>query len=254
LDRCRKYFTMNKYNLIAFSLLFSLSISEFSAQNQTDSKGKKQGVWVKYAADGKTPLYKGTFKDGKPTGKFFYFYPNGETSSILEHVGGGKAKCRMYHENGNVMAVGNYLNQQKDSTWWYFNSSKMVLNQENYANGQKEGYFLQYLPSYSKTPQIIEEKFFRNGKEEGAWKQYYKNGQVKLAATYKLGLLAGKCTWYSASGTVELVGYYKDGLKNGWWKEKVVDGEVKKYYFRDSELTGERLEKHLEIVKKNQTK
>lgn len=219
-------------------------------QNVTDSQGRKQGEWIKRSDDGKRVIYKGTFKNDKPVGKFFYYYPQGNVSTVLEHLGEGKSKCRMYHSNGSIMAVGNYIDQKKDSTWWYFNDKKIILKQENYKNGVLDGAHINYFPLNEKKPRIAEEVYYRNGRKEGPWKQYFLSGKIKAICTYKMGLRQGKIIYYFESGEKDVEGYYKDGLKNGYWTFTNEEGDKEKhYYLRDKEIKGEELEKHLQSLK-----
>ncbi|HRE96460.1 MAG TPA: hypothetical protein PK637_06835, partial [Flavobacteriales bacterium] len=63
-----------------FLVLFFLLIGTAWSQqiNQTDAKGKKQGMWdVKYP-NSQVSKYKGTYKDGKPQGEFIHFYESGK--------------------------------------------------------------------------------------------------------------------------------------------------------------------------------
>ena len=65
--------------------------------NETDSKGRKQGKWVKYHEGSKKKRYVGTFKDDLPTGKFTYYYLTGEVSAVTEFQSDNKtAYTRMY--------------------------------------------------------------------------------------------------------------------------------------------------------------
>ena len=90
--------------------------------------------------DNSSIRYKGQFKDGTPIGKFTYYYPTGEASSTMDFSKeGAKAVCKMYHKNGSIMALGNYINRQKDSTWGFFNDRKQVLRQETYKNDLLHG-------------------------------------------------------------------------------------------------------------------
>ena len=46
------------------------------AQNKMDSQGRRQGKWVKVDKNDRK-VYEGTFKDGKETGTFTYYYGDG---------------------------------------------------------------------------------------------------------------------------------------------------------------------------------
>jgi len=241
---------MKKTTSILLTLAFiAFSLVSFS-QNKTDANGNKQGKWVKKNDKG-TVLYVGEFKNDKPIGKFVYYYPSGKASTVLNYQNESTAKCKMYHKSGNLMAVGRYVNQKKDSTWWYFNDYKQVLSQETYANGELDGYTLKYYASNSKNPQVLEQKLYADGKANGPWKQFYSNGDLKMEGFFKNGLQQGKCTWKNPGGTIDNIGYYKNGKKHGWWRQYDDEREIisEAYYWNGSELKGKVLEDHLKIMK-----
>ena len=63
---------MNKVSLLLIWCVSFLS----SAQNITDAKGQKQGVWTKTYPNSSGIQYKGQFKNNKTVGTFTYFYPS----------------------------------------------------------------------------------------------------------------------------------------------------------------------------------
>ena len=71
-----------KIKVMFFSILFSLSLV---AQNQIDSNGKKQGPWKKTHPKSTAIMYEGQFKDDKPVGTFFYYYPSKSKQAIIVH-------------------------------------------------------------------------------------------------------------------------------------------------------------------------
>lgn len=242
---------MKFYLLLILSLCFSFALL---AQNKTDSKGK-QGSWVANYDDGSTVRYKGQFKDGKPIGKFTYYYPTGEASSVMAFSEkGAKASCKMYHKNGELMALGNYIQRKKDSTWWFFNDHKQVLRQETYKNDLLHGESVVYFPANPKEEKVLKSEVtnYENGVYHGEWTQYFKkNGKVKAYGIYKYGYFDGQVKYYYPNGKVQTSGWYKHNVKNGFWKTFDPEGDVdtKTYYYNDKVLEGEKLEKHLAKIK-----
>ena len=119
-----------------FLLFFLLIFSFFcSAQNinQIDSKGKKQGLWKKTYDNGNI-RYKGNFIDDKADGIFYYYYKSGELQLEKEFFHSGSAAATyVYYKNGNLKASGLYVNEQKDSTWNYYNRDSVIILQEIYS-------------------------------------------------------------------------------------------------------------------------
>lgn len=241
---------MKFYLLIILSFCFTLALV---AQNKTDSKGK-QGPWVTKFDDGISTRYKGQFKDGKPVGKFTYYYPTGEASSVMDFSEKEeKASCKMYHKNGELMAMGNYIDRKKDSTWWFFNDRKEVLRQENYKNDSLHGESVVYFPANPKEEKIIKSEVtnYENGVYHGEWTQYFKTGKIKAQGVYKNGYFDGQVKYYYPSGVVQTSGWYKHAVRNGYWKTFDPDGDLdtKTYYYNDRVLEGEKLEKYLERIR-----
>ena len=55
-----------------------------------------------------------------------------------------------------------------------------------------------------------------------------------------------------ASGKVEIEGYYKHAVKNGYWKYYENDGELRRkvYYRNGTVIEGDALDKYLENLRK----
>ena len=89
---------METLKLIFFVFLVNLSL--LAQPNQTDSKGRKQGVWQKTYPKSEVLQYKGQFRDDKPVGTFEYFYPGGQLKATIEHHPNGRlARANYYFEN-----------------------------------------------------------------------------------------------------------------------------------------------------------
>ena len=54
---------------------------------------------------------------------------------------------------------------------------------------------------------------FKNGKRDGSWVSYHKNGQLWSKGTYKNGELDGPRVSYYDNGQLDFKGTYKDGEK-----------------------------------------
>ena len=70
---------------------------------------------------------------------------------------------------------------------------------------------------YSDTGQIEYLGEIRNGKLEGVWTWWYKNGQIKSEIHYKDNEFAGKWTWWFENGQIGVERNYKDGKLEGVW-------------------------------------
>lgn len=96
-------------------------------------------------------------------------------------------------------------------------------------------------------------EFYKNGKPDGKWLTFYKDGSLKSIENWKNGLLNGKHIIY-ANGEVKIVEYrYENGHENGLYilnhgnGKPYIVGEfskgapsgVWKYYDKNGNLTGQ---------------
>jgi antitoxin component YwqK of YwqJK toxin-antitoxin module len=65
-----------------------------------------------------------------------------------------------------------------------------------------------------------------NGKRDGKWTDYYKNGQIAREVYYKNGLIDGLVTWYYDNKIVALKSSYIEGKRNGIWKSYSQEGKL----------------------------
>ncbi|HTL80986.1 MAG TPA: hypothetical protein VL651_04750 [Bacteroidia bacterium] len=200
--------------------------------NLTDASGKKQGAWKKLDTAG-TVVYVGQFKDNKPIGVFKYFDTDGRIMSELDFgKGGTTAYCKMYSVTGKVIAKGKYVNQLKDSVWNFYTDDGLKLSVESYKAGVKDGKSTTYFPG---TDTIASVTTFVNGKEEGAYAEYYLDGKKKEVANYLHGNLEGTATWYFDDGTINILGAYHNSVKNGKWTYYWINDTNGKYEVKGTE-------------------
>lgn len=217
----RRFFTIA---LMFVSVAAFAQVPDGMYPNTTDAAGKKQGAWKKLDEKG-TCIYVGQFKDDKPYGLFTYFDVEGKKMTEMNFSkDGAVAYAKMYYVNGKLQAEGKYINQKKDSIWNFYNQDGLFLSTETWLNGKKEGKVVVYHPG---TKQEASVTMFKNGVEEGAYIEYYLDGQKKMTATYVAGNLEGTATWYFADGRINIIGAYQHAVKHGKWTYYNADGSVK---------------------------
>jgi len=218
---------IRSFSLILFTIFFQALMAQDTI-NITDNHGLKQGFWRKSDTAGQT-VYQGRFKDGKPTGEFRYFYPNGKLKTIAVVSDNGKrAVTTSYFTNGRKMAAGNYLNEKKDSIWQFFSESNGTLvSEERYNNGLIEGTSKVFYPDGGSS----EMHYYKKGIRDGLWEQYYTDGMLKLRGAYKGGEKQGQFKTFFNSGQVMISGQYITGHQDGTWIYYTEKGEISKREF-----------------------
>ncbi len=232
-------------------LFIIFSGANFYAQNVTDAKGKKQGVWSKTYPGSKVYQYKGQFKDDKPVGTFTYYYPSTKVKAIIKHdAGTNRSVGYFYHENTKLMSAGIYRDLKKDSIWLNFVPSGRLSTSETFKNDSLNGKTtVYYVPEETGeiSNRISGTKFYVAGKLDGEYLEFFENGTVKIKGSYSADKKIGIWYYYHPNGKKMMLDRFKNGVKHGWafgYDEKELEiGRV--YYYYGRRLEGKELEHQL---------
>jgi|TARA_B100000809_G_C14876319_1_gene437473 antitoxin component YwqK of YwqJK toxin-antitoxin module len=93
-------------------------------------------------------------------------------------------------------------------------------------DGKKEGKWISWYKNGNKEG----EGTFKDGKEDGLWTYWWKNGKKESEGTFKDGKKDGKWTDWYENGQKKEEETYKDGVKNGLFTDWYENG--KKYITR----------------------
>ncbi len=181
---------------IGTTIIIFLFSTQLLAQT-LDANKQKQGYWKKKDEKTNKLIYEGMFKDDKPQGVFKYYYPNDSLKAIMNFKKDGKiAYSTLFHPNGKKMAIGKYIDEQKDSVWVYFDETGVLISKETMTMGKKNGTMYVYFPDGV----ISEEKNYKLDVQHGPFKQYYDKTLLKGEGTYVNGQLDGKNAFYYPNG------------------------------------------------------
>jgi antitoxin component YwqK of YwqJK toxin-antitoxin module len=230
--------------LIACLLAISLCASSQNETtiNKTDTRGKKQGPWIKKYPD-EIIMYDGYFKDDHPVGEFKRYFENQSLKSILIYSDDGrKSVATFYHPNGNVSIKGTYLDQMKDGKWQFFSAftNGFMICEEYYSENLRNGPSRKFYPDST----VAEKLNYINNIKQGEWTQYYPSGVISMKSNYKDGKINGKFEVWYENGTLEFSGQYKDDNRDGLWTIYKNDGTVK---YQLEYLAGITNDRHMDI-------
>lgn len=181
------------------------------AQNKMDSQGRRQGKWVKVDKNDRK-VYEGTFKDGKETGTFTYYYGDGSVRMKNTFLVDGKyCQHEAYSKDGKLMATGFYSQKNRDSVWNIYSEKGHLIKSVSYKLGTKTGKSV----LFSEKGDTIEIQYWNDDKKHGYWYRKLPNGY--LVGNYADNQLNGKYEDY-VNGKIATEGNYADGLKTGQWK------------------------------------
>lgn len=214
---------MKRHILVAAFLLFAMTAAFAQDYNRTDSKGRRQGLWMGYHPNGQK-RYEGQFKNDKPKGLFNYYDEKGNLQATNTFDKSGvKASNKTYSPEGTLVAEGNYVNQKKDGEWRYYDKAGKLILVEDNKNGQVEGWSRIYNPE---TGTLAEETQFVNGLPNGVCKKYRENGLLMMECNYSNGKLDGPSKTYYPNTSLKEEGNYCQGEKCGQWKTYNEDGDM----------------------------
>jgi antitoxin component YwqK of YwqJK toxin-antitoxin module len=203
-----------------------------SSLNITDSKGLKQGHWIKKYPN-QSVMYEGFFENDHPVGEFKRYNEDKTLKSVLIYSKDGKeAVATTYHPNGYISSKGKYINQMKEGKWQFFSSiyEGYLICEEYYSKNLKNGPSLKFYRDST----VAEKVNYINNVRQGEWIQYYPNGAICLKSNYLNGKIHGLFLVMFENGTVELSGQYKNELRDGTWLIYNKNGTLKyKMEYRD---------------------
>lgn len=206
--------------------------------NQTDSRGRKQGHWIKRYPD-ETILYEGFFRDDHPVGEFRRYFKDKTLNSVLQfNTSGTEAVAVIYHPNGNIASKGKYVNQKKEGKWQFFSALTVnyLISEEIYADNMRNGLSVKYFPDST----VAERVSYVNDVKHGSWTRYYPDGSILLKTNYVNGKIEGKFEVWFDDGKIEYSGQYKNDARDGLWIIYNTDGSIKyKIEYRDG-ITNDR--------------
>ncbi len=200
-------------HLLALLLLLSVGTLGLHAQNQIDKNGLKQGYWMRADKNG-AKIYEGTFVDGKETGTFTYYYPNGTVRMRNTYSTPGKhCKHEAYDEKGNMLATGFYNQKNRDGEWKFYNEQGKLVKEASYRMGIKQGLHI----IYTSNGDTAEVTTWRDNRRNGRWwKRVGEHGYI--TGTYVNGGLEGCLLEYDDNGQMTREGHYRHGDKEGSYR------------------------------------
>jgi antitoxin component YwqK of YwqJK toxin-antitoxin module len=183
------------------------------------------GEFVSYHPDGQLKE-KGSVKDGRKTGIWLAFHPNGkmniqsrwdgDTRSVLAAwdekgvplVENGNGTYVVTGDAGKVLVKGNYKNGLQDGEWsLYYEDTGTVMQVQEYAGGLSDGKYLGYYESGAMQCQGL----VRKDQREGEWIWYHENGEVSSRVTLIAGKKDGDQIFYNSQGKKVREETYKAG-------------------------------------------
>ncbi|HWY98111.1 MAG TPA: hypothetical protein VNY36_03400 [Bacteroidia bacterium] len=203
---------------------------------QTDAPElAKLDVKTTYFPDGNVQS-KGPMKNNLPFGVHRLYNENGQVvkaeiydsgrimaEGVLDTSGIQQGEWKEFHENGQLKAIGKYLNGVKVGEWKYYYANSKVFEIGKYdQSGRQQGKWMWYFDD----GKVRRESNFYNGQEDGDFIEYTDTGSVITKGQYTEGLREG--IWYYVLGNYKSIGKYTDDQQDSMWKEYYIgNGKVR---------------------------
>ena len=189
--------------------------------NRYDSENQAHGNWIWFSEDESVVLMEGSFKHGLKHGYFKEYDLDGNLLLAIKYVDGEKFEKAEelqkldirtdYYPNGTVKVVGTYT---KDGI------PEGVRREYNEKGEVEKSFIFRY-------GKIIGEGIFTDsGQKQGAWKEYYDDGNLKAEGNYKNDLKDGGWKYYYKNGNLEEKGKYINNLPESTWFWYYSEGEL----------------------------
>lgn len=202
----------------------------------TYADDKKNGEEIFYSEAG-NPIEEFTNVNNLRQGEGFFYYESGELYRQVTFVDNlEQGKGFEYAKDGRIIT---FLNYEKG----YIRSIEKV-NRLN-KRGQRKGFWVEYWPNGN----LKEEGNWTNDVRNGLFKFYKKNGELDKIEVYRGGEIVEDAEQavvldirkeYYEDGKLKLIGSYKEGTKQGVFREYGKDGSIiNSYLYENNTKTGE---------------
>jgi len=249
--------------LFIFLLLCSLGFSQYNTPINFELLEQRDGLYYQYNSpkpfSGKVfnidGLSEGSFRNGKKSGKFSFYFDNGQLESQGYYSNNlQQRKWTYYYENGQIKGIGSY--KDSDGTdlgvtgiskngriglWKFYFENGQLESEVTYNNGKRDG----PLKVYYENGQLEQEDTFKDGKQIGIHESFYDNGNKNFLYYFNQD--------GTRDSTIKLKRWYENGQL--WYEgyvitvddEDVWNGTYKSYY-EDGQLKSEKNYKNGELI------
>ena len=225
--------------------------------------GQPDGFWKTYYPNGVLKS-EGNRKNTQLDSTWIFFNEKGDTLEIINYRNGKKNGYNIkynyeYDDSGQLVkkelvSKELYLNDKKEGKAYYYQNNKIHLI-VNYKNGVKNGYAFEIsddtlittLYEYKNGFLVFSEKINRydkNGKKHGVWKEFYPDGKLKREMYYIHGQLNGLYKEYAPNGKLITVLMYKYGKPEKVNKNTVREITQKQTFYPSGRLKHSGFYKH----------
>ncbi|MDR1695492.1 MAG: hypothetical protein LBR69_02515 [Endomicrobium sp.] len=157
------------------------------------------------------PVYQWNYRNSKPEGPAYKFYPGGEKLYELNYKAGVlSGDARKFYEDGSIAEEAVYVKGEVEGT-----ATVYMKNGNFYKYVYKDNMLNGLTHLYDKNGRLIESSSYKDGVLEGTSRKYYLSGAVKSEMEYSHGKLDGYVRNYDEKGQEVNVLLYRNGKEIG---------------------------------------
>lgn len=232
-----------------------------SGEGPVNGQGEPIGDWTYYNDAGQI-IAKGKFKEGERDGNWEWYHDNGTIKEKGPYSKGlEQGAYEFYHDNGIKRLSVIFKKGQLDGPYSVYTTAGALQEKRFYKEGEMDG--LRRFFYECDENLLFYEYPIKEGKAQGAYTEFYPNGQLSKTMTlvndyaqgeenlyYYNGTLSGKATYnegsyegpfttYFTTGAIETTGSYVNGKFNGEYKKFFSDGTLReKLQYESGKIEG----------------
>ena len=167
----------------------------------------------------------GRMENGKKFGPWKWWFEKGQYNGFIDENG----LCEIYNDKGILTNTGHMKNGKKEGLWKNFTDDGFLRQEVQFVNGKEHGFFREHFESEKyKLDYNKREGHYKDGKQEGSFKLFHKNGIILEVNTYVNGYSHGPHKLYYSNGQLKSEGIYIDDRKHGVWKFYYMNNQLEK--------------------------
>tara|TARA_Y100001936_G_scaffold253082_1_gene315693 strand:+ start:1502 stop:2479 length:978 start_codon:yes stop_codon:yes gene_type:complete len=178
---------------------------------ETYKDGILNGLFEEYYPNGQLKT-KVIYKNGRKDGLYESYWNNGQEKAKNIYKNGiiKDGTYKWFWKNSQLHLVRTYKNGKLEGLYKAFYKHGQLRNTGEYSNNYKNGIF----ESYWFNGQLRGKEIFRYGiRVDGDFISYWYNGKILERGTYKNGKLEGAYYLFFKNGKLELQKYYNNGVE-----------------------------------------
>jgi uncharacterized protein len=235
-EKVKALVTKNKSAITKFNDWKNNAFDKNISKRKMDIDGKMVDGYQLYYKNGNLYGF-GPYNpaDDKKTGKWEFYHNNGRLLAKGNFDSGGKqtGEWKFYYTNGKLKKISNFSADTENGAFKLYHRNGNIVESGTFANGKLNG----EIKSFTIYGGLEELHNFKDGIHQGKYEEYHLNGKLKFAANYTNDKFNGTYKSYHPDGKIYVEGNVKDDLKEGTFTAHYRNGQMqlKKSYLLNKE-------------------